>query len=146
MILRYVVLFRFCSTQIKGPKSFQENMPQTITLPPPAWRVVLMNVRCMLSCYFREILTLPSSWCYWKRDSSDHMTFFQCSTVQTLCSCANLRHFILVTADSKGVQTVLWLPYSIQCSVWLICLPMSGGHNNLATQYISIQKEVANFT
>lgn len=48
--------------------------------------------------------------------------FFQCSTLQSLCSCVNWKRFILVTAGSKGVQTGLRLPYPMWCSIWLICL------------------------
>ncbi len=80
-ILRQAVVFKRCSIGTEGPKLCQENIPLTIT-PPPAWTVETRQDGCMLSCFLRQILTLPSECRRRNRDSSDQATFFQSSIVQ----------------------------------------------------------------
>ncbi len=76
------MVFKWCSISTKGPKVCQENIPHTITPPPPAWTVEKKQDGSMLSCSIWQILTLPSECHSRNRDSSDQATFFQSSIVQ----------------------------------------------------------------
>ncbi len=69
-----VVAFKWCSIGTKGPKVCQENIPQTITPPPPAWTVETWQDGSMLSCSLWQIMTLPSERSR-NRDSSDRERF-----------------------------------------------------------------------
>ncbi len=60
----------------------QENIPHTITPPPPAWTIETRQDGSMLSCSLHQILTLSSECWSRNRDSSDQATFFQSSIVQ----------------------------------------------------------------
>ncbi len=72
-ILREAVALKRCSI---GTKGYQENIPHTITPPPPAWTIETRQDGSMLSCTLRQILTLPSECRSRNRDSSDQATFF----------------------------------------------------------------------
>lgn len=73
----------------------------------------------MLSIWrlFRQILTRPSVWCNWKRDSSNYICCGLLSTVQFLCTYSNLRRFIMAAVDSNRIRTILRLIYVIRCIV-----------------------------
>ncbi len=82
--------FKRCSICTKGPKVCQENIPPTITPPPPpAWTIETRQNGSMLSCSLCQILTLSSECRSRKRDSSDQATFFQSSIVQFWWACSN---------------------------------------------------------
>ncbi len=83
------MVFKRCIISIKGPKVCQENIPHTITPPPPAWTVETRQDGSMVSCSLRQILTLPSECRSRNRDSSDQAKFFQSSIFQFWWACAN---------------------------------------------------------
>ncbi len=89
------------------PKVCQENIPHTITPPPPpAWTIETRQDGSMLSCSLRQILTLTSECRSRNRDSSDQVTFYQSSTVQFWWACANCSFRFLFLADRSG--TPVW--------------------------------------
>ncbi len=59
----------------------QENIPHTITPPPPAWTAETRQDGSTLSCSLRQIMTLLSECRSRNRDSSEQATFFQSSIV-----------------------------------------------------------------
>ncbi len=79
-----------------------KNIPHIITPTPPAWTVETRQDGSMLSCYLRQILTLPSECRSRNRDSSDLATFFQSSIVQIWWSCLNCILRFLFLADRSG--------------------------------------------
>jgi len=54
------VAFKRCPIGTKGPKVCQENIPHTITPPPPAYTVVTRHDGSIFSFCLSQILTLPS--------------------------------------------------------------------------------------
>ncbi len=81
-ILKLAVEFKRYSIGTKRPKVCQENIPHTITPPPPAWTVETRQDGSMLSYSLRQILTLPSECCSRNRESSDQAMFIQSSIVR----------------------------------------------------------------
>jgi len=71
----HAVAFKQCQIGTKGPKVYQENIPHTITPPPPACTVVTRHDGSMFSSGLHQILTLPSESLNRNRDSSDQATF-----------------------------------------------------------------------
>ncbi len=82
----------------------QENIPCSITPPPPAaaWTVETRQDGSMLSCSLRQIVTR-------NRDSSDQATFFQSSIVQFWWACVNCSLCFLFLADRSGTRCGLLL-------------------------------------
>ncbi len=74
------MVFKRCSIGTKGPKVCQDNIPHTITPPPPPARTVeTRQDGSMLSCALHQILTLPSECRSRNWDSSDQATsIFYC--------------------------------------------------------------------
>ncbi len=97
--------FKRCSISTKGPKVCQENIPHTITPPPPAWTVETRHDGSMLSCTLRQILTLSKcrsiNW-----DSSDQATFFQSSLVQFWWACWSIGIFTHNNLFTQMASTV----------------------------------------
>ncbi len=108
-IFREAVAFKQCSTGTKGPKVCQENIPHTITPPPPAWTIETRQDGSMLSCSLRQILTLTSECCSRNRNSKDQATFFQSSVVQLWWVCANCSLRFLFLADRSSTRCGLLL-------------------------------------
>ncbi len=108
-ILMKTVAFKQCSIGTKGPKVCQENIPCTITPPPPAWTIETRQGGSMLSCSLRQILTLPSECCSRNQDSSDQATFFQSSIVQFWWAWVNCILRVLFLADRSGTRCGLLL-------------------------------------
>ncbi|GFT82267.1 hypothetical protein TNCV_4650751 [Trichonephila clavipes] len=90
---------------ISEPRECQENIPQTIMLPPPAWTVPAMVAGWFLSEVSRLIRQRPSVPWSIKRDSSENATFWEtllvapwfslvvsCSTVARLSARTHLRN------------------------------------------------------
>ncbi len=100
-ILRQAVAFKRCSIGTKRPKVCQENIPYTITPPPPAWTIETRQDGSMLSCSLHQIMTLSSE-CSRNQDSSDQGTFFQSSIVQFWWSCVNCSLCFLFLADRSS--------------------------------------------
>ncbi len=97
-----------------GAQVCQENIPRTITPPPPAWTIAKRQDGAMLSCSLWQILTLPSECRSRIRDSSDQTTFFQSSIVQFWWACANciIRFLILaVAAVAHPLQGSTWCAF-----------------------------------
>ncbi len=105
-ILREAVALKRCSI---GTKGYQENIPHSITPPPPAWTIETRQDGSMLSCTLRQILTLPSECHSRNQDSSDQATFFQSSIVQFWWSCVNCILCFLFLAYMSGTWCVLLL-------------------------------------
>ena len=63
----------------------------------------------MLSCFLRQILTLPSECRSWNRFSSNQATFFQSSIVQFWWDCANCSLSFLLLAERSGTRCGLLL-------------------------------------
>ncbi len=82
----------------------QENIPHTITPPPPAWTVETRQDGSMLSCALCQILTLPSECRSRNQDSSDQATFLQSSFVQFWWSCVNCSLRSLFLADCSVLR------------------------------------------
>ncbi len=122
-ILRNSLAFKWCSIGTKRPKVCQENIPHTITPPPPAWTVETRQDGSMLSCSLLQILTLLSECCSRNRDSSDQATFFQSSIVQFYWACVNccLRFLFLADRTSTGV-------------IFCCCSPSASGFDVLCVQ------------
>ncbi len=108
-ILRSAVVFKRYSIGTKRPKVCQENIPHTITPPPPAWTVETRQHGSMLSCSLRQILTLPSECCSRNRDTTDKATFFQSSIVQLWWACVNCNLCFLFLADRNSTRCGLLL-------------------------------------
>ncbi len=113
IILRSAVAFKQCSIGTKGLKVCPENIPHTITPPPLAWTETRQD-ESMLSCSLHQILTLPSEYWSWNRDSSDQATFLQSSIVYLLLSnfgepCVNCSLCFLFLADRSGTRCGLLL-------------------------------------
>ncbi len=108
-ILRSAVAFKQCSISTKGSKVCQENIPHTITPPPLAWTVDSRQDGSMLSCSLHQIMTLPSEFWSWNRDSSDQATFLQSSIVQFWWACVNCSLCVLFLADRSGIRCGLLL-------------------------------------
>ncbi len=107
-----------CSIGTKGPKMYQENIPHTITPPPPAWTVETRQDGSMLSWSLRQILTLPSEYRSRNRDSSDQ-AFFQSSIVQFLWACVILLHRfpVLSWQERHAVWSSAAVAHLLQCSM-----------------------------
>ncbi len=124
--------FKRCSIRSKGPKVCQENIPHTITPPPPAWTVETRQDGSMLSCSLRQILTLPSECRSRNRDSSDQATFFQSSIVQSWWTCANCILRFLFLADRSSTRCGLLLLQGLTCCAFrdgiLHTLVVMSGH------------------
>ncbi len=86
----------------------QENIPHSITAPPPAWTIETRQDGSMLSCSLSQILTLPSECCSRNRDSSDQATFFQSSIVKFWWACVNCSLRFLFLADRSGTGVVFY--------------------------------------
>ncbi len=130
MVSNNTQAFKRCSIGTKGPKVCQENIPHTITPPPPAWTVETRQDGSMLSCSLRQILTLPSESRSRNRDSSDQATFFQSSIVQFWWACANCILRVLFLSDRSGTRCGLLLLEPIcfrvrcvVCSEMVFCIP-----------------------
>ncbi len=122
--------FKRCSLGTKGPKVCQENIPHTITPPPPAWTIKTSQDGSMLSCSLRQTMTLPSECCSRNRDSSDQATvfpIFYCPILVNLCELSPLfpvlswqeRHPVwssAAVADLLQGSTVLEMVF---CIPWL---------------------------
>ena len=94
---------------INGPKVCQEDIPHTITPPPPAWTVDTRQGGSMDSSCGCQILTLPSV-CFRRNwHSSEHATFFQSSTVKFWWACAHCSLSFLFLADRSGTRRCLLL-------------------------------------
>jgi len=78
------------STWMAGPKVSQQNIAQSITLPPPACLLPIVRPGAMCSPGKWHTRTRPSTWCKREYDSSDHATFFHCSVVQFWCPTVRL--------------------------------------------------------
>ncbi len=102
-------VFKRCSIGTKEPKVCQENIPHTITPPPPAWIVETRQDGSMLSCSLRQILTLPSECRSRNQDSSDQAMFFQSSVVLFWWACENCILRFLFLADRSGTRCGLLL-------------------------------------
>ncbi len=102
--------FKLCSIGTKGPKVCQENIPHTITPPPPAWTVETRQDGSMLSCSLRQILTLLSQK---KSRLIRPGDVFQSSTVQFWWACVNCRLRFLFLSDRSGSRCGLLLLESI---------------------------------
>jgi len=74
------VAFKRCPNGNKGPKVCQENIPHTITPPPPACTVVTRHDGSMFLFCLRQILTLPSE-CL-NRNQQTHQTRQHFSSLQ----------------------------------------------------------------
>ncbi len=114
-----------CSIGTKEPKVCQENIPHTITPPPsaPAWTVDTRQDGSMLSCFLRQILTLPSEYRSGNRDSSDQATFFQSSIVQLWWACALGVVFCCCSPSASGFDVLCvqrWYSAYLGCNEWLL--------------------------
>ncbi|GFT00074.1 hypothetical protein TNCV_420911 [Trichonephila clavipes] len=76
--------------------------------PVPTW-----HAESMASCTSRYILSLPSASSSQNRDSSIHPTYFQSSTLQSLCTLAQARRVVRWRALSNGTLVGRRLPKSI---------------------------------
>lgn len=74
---------------VAEPRPDQLQQPQIIALPPQACTVGTRHDGCITSSASLPTLMHPSLWNRVNLDSSDHMTFFQCSRVPSLCSLVN---------------------------------------------------------
>ncbi len=106
-ILRWAVAFKRCSVGTKGPKVCQENIPHTITPPPPAWTIEIRQDWSRLSCSLRQIMILPSECRSRNWNSSDQATFVQFSIVQFWWENCSLRFLFL--AEWSGTRCGLLL-------------------------------------
>ena len=89
-----------------GQNQSQQNIAQSITLPPTSMPSSHSASCAMCSPGKQHTSTRPSTWCKRKRESSDRANFFHCSVVQFWCSQA---HFQQWTGVSMGTLTGLWL-------------------------------------
>merc|ERR1712035_273013 len=76
----------FWAHNVAEPRPEQLKKTQIITLPPQACTVGTRHDGCITSSASLLTLMPPSLWNRLNLDSSDHMTFFHCSRVQSLCS------------------------------------------------------------
>ena len=120
-ILRKAVDVKVTSTWMAGPKAFQKNISQSITLPLPSYLFPIVHPGAMCSSGKQRTLTRPSMWCKRTCDSPDQTTFFNCSVVQFWCSHAHCRCFRKWTGVSISILTGLRLRSPIrnklQCTV-----------------------------
>ncbi len=131
-ILWEAVAFKRCSIGAKGPKVCQENIPLTITPPPPAWTVETRQDGSMLSCSLCQILTLTSECRSRNRDSSDQATFFQSSIVLFWWACVNCMLRFLFLGYRSGTRCGL-----------CCCSPSASGFDVLCIQRLVISVTVA---
>ncbi len=127
----------------KGPKVCQENIPHTITPPPPAWTSETRQDGSMLS--FTPNSDPTSECCSRNQDSSDQATFFQSSVVQFWWSCVNCILRVLFLSDRSGTGVVFccwspsasgfdvlcvqrWYSADLGCNEWLFELLLSFYH------------------
>ena len=87
----------FWSDDVAEPRPDQLKQPQIITLPPQTCVVDTRHDGCITSSASPLTLVHPSLWNRVNLDSSDHMTFFHCSRVQSLCSLANWSLFFPIS-------------------------------------------------
>ncbi len=79
--------FKQCSIGAKGPKVCQENIPYTITPPPPAWTIETRQDGSMLSRSLRKILTLHLNVAaeIETHQTRQHFPIFYCPILVILC-------------------------------------------------------------
>ncbi len=104
-ILRSAVVFKRCSIGTKRPKVCQENIPHTITPPPPAWTVETRQDGSMLSCSLRQILTLPSNAATEIETHQTRQRFFQSS--------------VTVAQGNQLVPMRALVMHASLCQIWL---------------------------
>ena len=76
-----------------GQNQSQQNIAQSITLPPTSMPSSHSASCAMCSPGKQHTSTRPSTWCKRKRESSDRANFFHCSVVQFWCSQAHCWRF-----------------------------------------------------
>ncbi len=108
IIRLHVVYLNHAQLILRGSKCVKKISPTHYT-PPPTWTVETRQDGSMLSCSFRQILTLPSECRSRNQDSSDQATFFQSSIVQFWWSCVNCSLRFLFLSDRSGIRCGLLL-------------------------------------
>lgn len=101
----------------------QENIPHTITAPPPAWTLDTRQAGSMVSSMWCQILTRPHPCCRRSQDLSDQLIFFQSLTVQfgwTRAHCRLRFFFFLFLADMTWSSAAL--ARLLQDSSFVLCI------------------------
>jgi len=120
-MLRQAVAFKRCPIGTKGPKVCQENIPHTITPPPPACTVVTKHDGSMFSFCLRQIQTHLNV----STEIEIHQTRQQISSLQ-LSNFENIETFLIINVENmqffSGFVEVKNNQTAFICNRNLICL------------------------